>query len=167
MKVSCIDFAETGQFAPIFIDFIQEKEHLKPFYHRFPRIESFEEQIKEKSNETINRKILVDVLKKQYKSIDLIDELTYLQIESLEDEKTFTLTTGHQLNIFTGPLYFHYKIITVINACKRLKQAYPDYNFVPVYWMASEDHDLDEIKSVQLSGEKYKWNTVFLFVNIL
>ena len=159
MKVSCIDFSDTGQFAPIFIDFIQQKEHLAPYYHRFPTVEAFQEQIAEKAKHSIDRKQLVSVLKEQYKSIDLIDELTYLQIESLEDEKTFTLTTGHQLNIFTGPLYFHYKIITVINACKKLKQAYPDYNFVPVYWMASEDHDLDEIQSFKHEGRKLKWDT--------
>lgn len=159
MKVSSIDFSETGQFAPIFIDFIQQKEHLKPFYHRQPTIEAFEEQIKEKSEASIDRATLVEVLKDQYKSLEFVDELSYVQIESLEDEKTFTLTTGHQLNIFTGPLYFHYKIITVINACKRLKAVYPVYNFVPVYWMASEDHDLDEIRGIQLEGEKFKWAT--------
>jgi len=159
MKVSCIDFSETGQFAPIFIDFIQQKEHLKPFYHRPPTLQAFEEQINEKSEAKIDRATLVQVLKQQYKSIELVDELTFTQIESLEEEKTFTLTTGHQLNIFTGPLYFHYKIITVINACKRLKAVYPGYNFVPVYWMATEDHDLEEIKSVQVEGEKMKWST--------
>jgi bacillithiol biosynthesis cysteine-adding enzyme BshC len=159
MKVSCIDFLETRQFAPIFIDFIQQKEHLKPFYHRPPTIASFEEQIKEKANSEIDRQSLVKVLKEQYKSIELVDEVTHLQIESLEDKNTFTLTTGHQLNIFTGPLYFHYKIITVINACKKLKTSYPEYNFVPVYWMASEDHDLDEIKVIQVEGQKFKWAT--------
>ncbi len=60
---------------------------------------------------------------------------------------------------FTGPLYFIYKIITVINACKQLKTAYPDHTFVPVYWMASEDHDFDEIKYFRLYGKKYTWET--------
>src|SRR5690606_14249159 len=58
-----------------------------------------------------------------------------------------------------GPLYFIYKIITVINTCKQLKQAYPEYDFVPVNWMASEDHDYDEIKSFRLYGKKYTWET--------
>ncbi|WP_296620465.1 bacillithiol biosynthesis cysteine-adding enzyme BshC [Marivirga sp.] len=159
MKVACIDFSETGLFAPIFNDFIQQKEELKRFYHRYPNLEVFKEQIKEKSQHKINRNVLVQVLEAQYKEVSKVEELVKNNIESLSDEKTFTLTTGHQLNIFTGPLYFHFKIITVINACKQLKAKYPDYNFVPVYWMASEDHDLDEIKGVQLEGKKYKWNT--------
>jgi len=159
MKVACIDFSETGLFAPIFNDFIQQKEKLKKFYHRYPNIEAFKEQLKEKSQHKINRNVLVQVLETQYKEVSKVEDLVKNNIESLGDEKTFTLTTGHQLNIFTGPLYFHFKIITVINACKQLKAQYPDYNFVPVYWMASEDHDLDEIKSVQIEGKKYKWNT--------
>ncbi len=159
MKVSCIDFSETGQFAPIFIDYIEKKDHLKPFYNRPPEIEAFEEQIAEKSKESIDRQTLINVLNRQYKNLEYLDEQTATQIEALDNEKTFTVTTGHQLNIFTGPLYFHYKIITVINACKKLKLQYPDYHFIPIYWMASEDHDLDEIRSFQVNGEKFKWNT--------
>ncbi len=56
-------------------------------------------------------------------------------------------------------MYFIYKIVTVINACKKLKSVYPDFNFVPVYWMASEDHDYDEIKYFRLYGKKYTWET--------
>jgi len=159
MKVGCIDFSETGLFAPIFIDFIQQKEELKKFYHRYPAIDAFQEQIKEKASQNINRKVLVKVLESQYEQVSKVDEAVKKNIEDLGDERTFTLTTGHQLNIFTGPLYFHFKIVTVINACKQLKAKYPDYNFVPVYWMASEDHDLDEIRSVQIESKKYKWNT--------
>lgn len=159
MKVECIDFSETGQFAPIFKDFISQKEVLKPFYHRFPFQENFKEQIEEKKKKQINRAALVQVLKEQYSKVPELSEKFKYQIDLLADENTFTLTTGHQLNIFTGPLYFHFKIITVINACKKLKQAYPQYNFIPVYWMASEDHDLDEIKAVQVDGKKYKWET--------
>src|SRR6185369_3716909 len=98
--------------------------------------------------------ILADVLQKQYHDLKPND-LVSQNINLLRDKKTFTVTTGHQLNIFTGPLYFIFKIVTVINTCKKLKEAYPDYNFVPVYWMASEDHDYDEIKYFKLYGKKY------------
>ncbi|MEM7110661.1 MAG: bacillithiol biosynthesis cysteine-adding enzyme BshC, partial [Bacteroidota bacterium] len=71
----------------------------------------------------------------------------------------FTVTTGHQLNLFTGPLYVIYKIITVINTCRHLAEQYPDYNFVPLYWMASEDHDFEEIDHFRFDGKKYQWKT--------
>lgn len=63
----------------------------------------------------------------------------------LSFQNTFTITTGHQLNLFTYPLYFIYKIISTINTCIELKESYPDFNFVPIYWMATEDHDFEEI----------------------
>ncbi|HET8859994.1 bacillithiol biosynthesis cysteine-adding enzyme BshC [Marivirga sp.] len=159
MKVACINFSETGLFAPIFNDFIQQKEELKNFYYRYPTLDVFQDQITEKSKHSVNREALVNVLESQYAQVSKVEELVEKNIKSLGNQKTFTLTTGHQLNIFTGPLYFHFKIITVINACNQLKAKYPDYNFVPIYWMASEDHDLDEIRSVHVEGKKYKWNT--------
>ena len=84
--------------------------------------------------------------------------MTQQNIELLEKENTFTITTGHQLNLFTGPLYFLYKIISAINLAKELKAKYPKYNFVPVYWMATEDHDFDEINYFNFKRKKVKWD---------
>src|SRR5688572_18232420 len=160
MQLNKVSLAETRAFSPFFIDYIQQKNTLTPFYHRFPTIENFGDQIAEKSASFSNdhRGVLVKALKKQYETISLSPEVEK-NILSLEDPKTFTVTTGHQLNIFTGPLYFIFKIVTVVNTCKKLKERYPDYNFVPVYWMASEDHDYEEIKYFKLYGKKYVWDT--------
>lgn len=160
MQVQKIAFPETNSFTSFFLDYIGRNDQLKKFYGRFPEIGNFRDQIKEKSASfpKQNRQVLVDVLQSQYKNLT-ISESVKNNIASLGNEKTFTVTTGHQLNIFTGPLYFLYKIVTVINACKQLKQAYPDHTFVPVYWMASEDHDFDEIKYFKLNGKKYTWES--------
>lgn len=160
MQVQKIAFAETNSFTSFFIDYISKNDQLKKFYGRFPETGNFKDQIKEKSAAfpKQNRQVLADVLQSQYKNLT-ISEAVKKNIASLSQEKTFTVTTGHQLNIFTGPLYFLYKIVTVINACKQLKLAYPEYTFVPVYWMASEDHDFDEIKYFKLNGKKYTWES--------
>jgi bacillithiol synthase len=160
MQLKKVPFAETHSFSPFFLDYIQQKETLKSFYRHFPSIENFKDPLKEKgaSFSGAHRDSLVGVLHKQYEGVPEIDAVQK-NITSLRDAKTFTITTGHQLNIFTGPLYFIYKILTVVNTCTKLKQQYPDYNFVPVYWMASEDHDYDEIKYFRLYGKKYIWNT--------
>lgn len=160
MQLEKISFADTHAFNSFFLDYMQQKETLKPFYNQFPALENFKSQIDEKSNSFSSdaRKSLVHVLQNQYQHTPIIDVVAQ-NIDALKDDKTFTVTTGHQLNIFTGPLYFIYKIITVINACKQLKARYPEYKFVPVYWMASEDHDYDEIKYFKLYGKKYTWNT--------
>ncbi len=155
-----ISFQDTQSFSPFFLDYIQQEEKLKKFYNRFPAIEAFEDQIrdKQKSFSFDGRSSLHKVLKAQYSELT-ITPLVESNIDALKDHKTFTITTGHQLNIFTGPLYFIYKIVSVINACRALKKQYPKYTFVPVYWMASEDHDFEEISYFKLNGKKYSWKT--------
>ena len=160
MQTHKLAFANTHAFSSFFIDYIQQKESLQKFNNRFPLPENFKDQIQEKtaSFPAQHRQILISTLNEQYKGLVVTESLTS-NINSLNDPKTFTVTTGHQLNIFTGPLYFIYKIVTVINACKRLKALYSGHHFVPVYWMASEDHDFEEIQYFKLYGKKYIWNT--------
>ncbi|WP_296314770.1 bacillithiol biosynthesis cysteine-adding enzyme BshC [Winogradskyella sp. UBA3174] len=160
MPTDCINFRETNYFSNFICDYLDQKSDLHNLYNRFPLIENFKAQIEEKSKSFNNqgRQILVNVLKEQYKSSH-ISELTLEHIESLASQKTFTVTTGHQLNLFTGPLYFLYKIISTINLTKALKIKHPEYNFVPVYWMASEDHDFEEINYFNFKGKKIQWNS--------
>ncbi|WP_395052758.1 bacillithiol biosynthesis cysteine-adding enzyme BshC [Flavobacterium sp.] len=159
MPTDCISYQESGYFSKIIVDYLDKKSDLKQFYNRFPSIENFISQIEEKQQNfpQENRKILVEELKKQYNGFT-ISETTLNNIKLLNNSNTFTITTGHQLNLFTGPLYFLYKIVSTINLCKELKTNYPDYNFVPVYWMATEDHDFEEINYFNFKNKKIKWN---------
>ena len=158
LKVEKIALSETGQFSALFLDYINQKESLQPYFNAFPSIENFGAVIKNRQFTREKRIVLHKVLTEQYGSLDKSGEVVS-NIHALEYEKTFTVTTGHQLNIFTGPLYFIYKIVTTINLAKALKAQYPDYHFVPVYWMASEDHDFEEISYFNLFGKKYSWET--------
>jgi bacillithiol biosynthesis cysteine-adding enzyme BshC len=160
MQLKKIAFADTHALSSFFLDYIQQNEKLQTFYNRFPSPQNFQAQIDEKQNQFSQqqRTDLVDTLKKQYHSLSPNAAVTD-NITALQKSTTFTVTTGHQLNIFTGPLYFIYKIVTAINTCRQLKKTYPAYDFVPVYWMASEDHDYEEIKSFRLYGKKYTWQT--------
>lgn len=158
MPTDCISYSETNYFTPLILDYLAQKEEIKPFYNRYPHLENFQEQMEEKAenyNSAI-RKDLVKLLNVQYQHID-IPQKTAENIKLLENKKTFTVITGHQLNLFTGPLYFLFKIISTINLTKQLKQKYTDKNFIPVYWMATEDHDFDEISFFNLHGKKFKW----------
>lgn len=158
MPSDCISYQESGYFTPLIVDYLNQKAGLKPLYHRFPTLENFKLQIEEKQqNYPANREILVKVLREQYEKVQA-SELTSKNIQFLAEATTFTVTTGHQLNLFTGPLYFLYKIVSAINLAKELKAAYPNYNFVPVYWMATEDHDFEEINYFSFRNRKIKWN---------
>ncbi|GMQ28719.1 bacillithiol biosynthesis cysteine-adding enzyme BshC [Algoriphagus confluentis] len=158
MKKYCIDLEKTGQFSSFFLDYLEGKESLRPFYTHLPQLESFRGAMQAKSFSESKRKILHDALLEQYQSLSLKEEVQS-NIESLLDQRTFTVTTGHQLNLFTGPLYFIYKIVSTINLAKKLKNEFPDCHFVPIYWMATEDHDFDEINYFKLDGKKYQWNS--------
>ena len=104
-----------------------------------------------------NRKVLVDQLKKQYSEVKLSKE-TFININSLIDSNTFTITTGHQLNLFTGPIMVIYKIAQVISMARFLNSKIKNFNYVPIFWLASEDHDFDEISYVNISNEQIKWD---------
>ena len=158
MKATYIDYSDTGSFSKTLLAYLSNAEDMTPFFGERPTLEGFKNQIANKKNFT-HRKLLVATLRKQYGA--LLDHAPEVEanISLLADKKTFTVTTGHQLNIFTGPLYFIFKIITTIRLAKDLKEAYPDYSFVPVYWMATEDHDFAEINNTRVFGKKIIWDT--------
>lgn len=160
MPSDCITYQNSGYFTKLMIDYLDETSGLKPFYNHFPKIENFKSQIEEKSsnfNSYSKRQVLVSELERQYQNFN-VSKTTLNNIELLNDSNTFTITTGHQLNLFTGPLYFLYKIVSTINLCKQLKKEYPENNFVPIYWMATEDHDFDEINYFNYQGKVFRWN---------
>ncbi|HEY9169084.1 MAG TPA: bacillithiol biosynthesis cysteine-adding enzyme BshC [Lutibacter sp.] len=159
MSVTHIPFADTGYFSKLICDYLDRNPELSQFYGNFPDLEGFKNQIKTKKTafSEASRNLLVDALQNQYKNT-AVSETVSQNIASLADENTFTVTTGHQLNIFTGPLYFLYKIVTAINLADRLKREFPQQNFVPVYWMATEDHDFEEIQYFNLNSTKISWN---------
>ena len=159
MKVTQIPFKDTGFFSTTMLDYLEQKEAIQSFYNNFPDSLGFHNQIEEKENahSLQSRLVLVEALKKQYTNVDISDK-TQENIELLKLKNTFTITTGHQLNLFTGPLYFLYKIICAINLAEELSQKFTDKNFVPVYWMATEDHDFDEINYFNFEGKKVQWS---------
>ena len=159
MDVDYLTYKKTNYFTKLITDYLDELEQLGPFYKRFPNISSFGEQIDEKKKNypLPHRKILTRALTAQYEGFEITKQ-TKENIEALNHENCFTVVTGHQLNLFTGPLYFLYKIISTINLCSQLSKAYPDHKFVPVYWMATEDHDFDEINYFNFQGKKIQWN---------
>ncbi|MCF8258694.1 MAG: bacillithiol biosynthesis cysteine-adding enzyme BshC [Flavobacteriales bacterium] len=154
-----IPLEQTGFFNRLILDLVSGKDAVKPFYGLPQTVESYNVQMQERSTFPLDRAVLVDVLSQQYETIGGAKGAVLSNINALCDDRTFTVTTGHQLNIFTGPLYFIYKILHTIRLAEELQKQYPNNRFVPVYWMATEDHDLAEISFFHLFGKKYEWNT--------
>lgn len=160
MNVNYLDYRQTKCFSTTIIRYLDHDPQLRPFISHFPTLEGFSELLKTKRLVETNRELLVEVLKKQYADLDLTN-LTNTKvlsnIDSLLHPNTFTVTTGHQLNLFTGPLYLIFKLVTTINLAEALATQFPDKKFVPLYWMATEDHDFEEINHTFIRREKIVW----------
>jgi bacillithiol biosynthesis cysteine-adding enzyme BshC len=139
--------------------FTENQAALSAWIQRLFSKEAFLEQLTEKQHVfgASQRDLLQEGLEELYEDV-LRTEKVETNIEKLGQANCFTVTTGHQLSLATGPLFFLYKILHVIKQCEELKASYPDYEFVPVYWMASEDHDFAEIQSVSLFQQVLKWD---------
>ncbi|WP_114491961.1 bacillithiol biosynthesis cysteine-adding enzyme BshC [Candidatus Ulvibacter alkanivorans] len=159
MPRSTIPYHETGYYSKLITDYLSEAEALQQFYQRFPKITNFNAQLSEKKKQfsDASREALVEQLHKQYANTE-VSEATQKNIDALANENTFTITTGHQLNLFTGPLYFLYKIFSVINLAETLNKSNTNSYMVPVFWMATEDHDFEEINYFNFKGKKIQWN---------
>lgn len=157
MKATLIDYKDTRSFSKLLINYLANDESLRPFYGNRPDIDGFNKQLDEKSFPY--REELKAALIDQYKDYQN-NEKSIHNIELLADSNTFTVTTGHQLNLFTGPLYFIFKIVSTIKLARKLKKDFPDKNFVPVFWMATEDHDFAEINHTSLFGKTIQWDAL-------
>ena len=158
MKATYIDYSDTGSFSKTLIAYLAQQPDLASFYGNFPNMAGFRKQIEAKKKFS-HREVLVEQLRAQYG--DLLTESPEVaqNLERLLGANCYTVTTGHQLNIFTGPLYFIFKIVTAIKLARDLKEAFPEEEFVPVYWMATEDHDFAEINHTRVFGKKISWDT--------
>ena len=124
----------------------------RPFVNR-PDVAHIQQQ--KKRFTTQQRQTLIEVLSAQYHHTK---DAPTTQIENLLSPNCFTITTGHQLNLFTGPLYFLYKIIDVIKIAQQWNALQDGNTYVPVYWMASEDHDFEEINHYSVNGQSIHWS---------
>lgn len=155
--INKISFNDIESIPQLVKDFLNQK--IEGFENKIFSLDHFSQQIhlKKESFSEEQRNILSEVFEKQLSGLSLSSK----QKENLENLKlpnTFTITTGHQLNLFSGPVFFVYKILQTIKTCTYLKENFPDFNFVPVYWMASEDHDFVEINHFKTENNYYETN---------
>lgn len=156
-----IPYQHTGAFSKIVLDYLEGVPSLDTFYENRPTSEGIQKAIEQKQQQNIDRGSLVAVLKEQYASsyAEKAMDNVLANIELLSKRTTFTICTAHQPNLFTGPLYFIYKILHAIKLSEELKAQHPHFDFVPVYYMGSEDADLAELNHFHVEGKKYEWAT--------
>ncbi len=157
MRIETLTFDKTASFGRLALDYVAGKPELMGFAPHSFDIDGIKNALAQKrSFSSSQREVLVNALYRQYSEIERTRELE-AEIEALRNETTFTVVTAHQPNLFTGPAYFIYKIAGTIALANRLKNEISDAHFVPVYWMGSEDHDLEELNHVHLFHHELRW----------
>lgn len=156
MQKKYIPFGQIDYLSKSDVAYAQNSPTLRPFYKYDVSLESFGQVIADKQKDQTNRAVLYQVLKAQYSTVSTTAAVLE-NIEKLQSDRTFTVITAHQPSLFTGPLYFIYKIVTAVNLAKDLAQQYPDYQFVPVFVLGSEDHDFEEINHLHLFNKNISW----------
>ena len=158
MSSDCHSFKDTHRFSKLIEDYSDSHPDLASFFHRPFHSDSFTPQMDEKfaNFPSAHRKNLIEVLNEQYADLTLSSK-TRANIDALASEEAFTITTGHQLNLFSGPLYFWYKIIDTIKLANHVSETHGKI-VVPIFWMATEDHDFEEINHFHIQHQTLQWN---------
>ena len=152
-------FSEFSFSSTIIRDLVENKAEIAEFLPHFFSLSEISEQTKRKEFSQRQRLKLVEALEIQNRNLDL-SELSQANINKLKDRTTYTITTGHQLNLLTGPLYSIYKVAQIISLSRAMNERDPSNSYVPVFWMATEDHDFEEINHIHLFGNKIAWDKV-------
>lgn len=156
-QTAFLNAKQFGKFSRLIEDYLLQKKETEDLYSLFPNEENLIAQTRQKLENYPNRNEVSRILKSQLSDVDLQPK----QIDNLKKfslSNSVTVTTGHQLNLLTGPLYFFYKILQTIKCCETLNAGHKEFNFIPVFWMATEDHDFAEINHFNYKNHKISWN---------
>jgi bacillithiol biosynthesis cysteine-adding enzyme BshC len=158
MEIQKLPYDAISQLASRDVAYIKEVPALRPFYKYAVSAASFAQVIADKGKDATDRPALVEALRRQYAQQSAAPAVED-NITSLLSPNTFTLVTAHQPSLFTGPLYYIYKIISAISLAERLNGQYPDNHFVPVFITSGEDHDFAEVNHLHLFGRTLSWES--------
>ncbi|MBK7241615.1 MAG: bacillithiol biosynthesis cysteine-adding enzyme BshC [Flavobacteriales bacterium] len=155
MPVNHIRYADTQRFSPLVLDYLSKEKALDELYNFPPTLAGLLTAARDRKFPAINREVLCEVLRKQYAGIPIHEKVSESLIALAQDD-CLTLTTGHQLCLFTGPLYVPFKILNSVRLAKKLSDE-RGKPVIPVFWMATEDHDRPEIDHAWINGVKVQW----------
>ncbi|MBK6752112.1 MAG: bacillithiol biosynthesis BshC [Flavobacteriales bacterium] len=154
MQRLALPYLATGQFKPIVLDYLQDEPKVHPFrVWPFNRAAS-EKALTARHFDPGKRTIVIAAIRRQYDGLSIPPQVEE-HLQRLAEPDTYTVTTGHQLCLFGGPLFVLFKILNTVRLARELST--PQRTVVPVFWMASEDHDLAEVDHVFLRCTLVHW----------
>ena len=149
VKAHCLPFSQIPHTTRLFADFLSHSPHTQPFY---PRSANFCEWLKEE-NASLNydpalRQRVAVILERQNQAWDA--SLKTLENLARLRAGASAVVTGQQVGLFGGPSFALYKALTAVKLADEATRAGVDC--VPIFWLATTDHDLAEINHVSLPG---------------
>ncbi len=152
-----INFNEIPSNQKIFIDYLYDQQKVSRFYdfnfnNKEEYLNKFKSIKESRTRQMPDRSKLFSLLINQYNNLKPSAN-TSKNIDLLKNDNTMAVVTGQQLGIMGGPLYTFYKIITAIKLSSHLSERYDDYNFVPIFWLEGDDHDFNEVRSINIIDE--------------
>jgi len=138
-----IPFYKIPHQSKLFLSYLSLSPQALRFYRHPPTMEGLLKAARDRMDGVkYPRETIASVLRRQNKSYGS-DSETVRNIDLLEKPDSVAIVTGQQVGLFTGPLYTIYKALTAIRLAERLKSH--GITAVPIFWMDTEDHDLQEI----------------------
>lgn len=156
MQIHKLPYTAIPQLSATDLAYQTENPRLRPFYSYAAKLECFGEIIQKKHFGEEKRQILSAVLNRQYSQVEIATAAAQ-NLHKIGHLHSYTVTTAHQPSLFTGPLYFVYKIAGIIHLSRLLQKHYPQYHFIPIYWMGGEDHDFEEVNHLNLFHKTLVW----------
>lgn len=159
-----IDFSELVKDNNLFLDYMYNFENVKRFYrYNFRDEDSFENIFSKLTSKkgTINTD-LVEIIKNQYVKFSP-SEKTKNNIEALTQSNTITVFTDQPLGLVGTPLYTVYKIFTTIKLSEYLNKKFTDYNFIPIIWLAGEEHYFEEVTNINFIDKENEIKKLFYY----
>ncbi|MGH9453463.1 MAG: bacillithiol biosynthesis cysteine-adding enzyme BshC [Terriglobia bacterium] len=154
MNCSCIPQSQAPQSTALYRDYVYDSDHLSRFYPRSPfDPASFQTAAAMIRDFHKNRRELAQILLSQNRAFGGGD-LTLENIGRLAEPGTFAVVTGQQVGLFSGPVFTFYKALTAVRLASSLSDS--GLPTVPVFWLATEDHDLEEVAQTQVLNEDYE-----------
>lgn len=130
-------------------DYFYSYQKVQEFYNgNFRDLTAFQRQVDKVQSRRLQRESLQAILKEQNQNYGC-SEQTLGNINKLVEEQACAVVTGQQVGLFSGPLYTIYKALTAIKLTAYLNQTCKGC-FVPIFWLASDDHDIAEINHITL-----------------
>lgn len=150
-----IPLEQTRAFSSLLSDYTSQNDKINSFIHFASSADGLKKCLESCSFPMERRQVLQEVLKEAYGDF-LPTEKVKQHLESISSPDTYFITTGQQIHVLGGPLYVLYKIASTLQLAAACQRLMPDKHFVPLFWMASEDHDLEEIDHLSIFGKRYQ-----------